>query len=273
MPYKAGKLKGELTSAELRKLIRAHNILVSIKIPKGTDRDGLIKLIEKNGYKIDHKNQKIVDKKTTRPRRPVITLEKAKELTKPKPVSEEEKKKRQQDQQKRKGEKAFLKQAIPKPPAPSKPAKGIKVGKPPPKKDDKAPLQEKYITIKEIPNDTDKERKEIKYLGEKIKILILIFKKEKKKEVYLALFKNNNIKKKGYGRYILCQLIEYLIKKKLVKKSNKFTLFPEDLKDEGGSQSKLENMYKQMGFNKGHQDEWGQSVGSFLKWCKTYKVK
>ena len=39
MPYKSGKLKGELTGAELRKLIRAHNILSKITIPKGTDRD------------------------------------------------------------------------------------------------------------------------------------------------------------------------------------------------------------------------------------------
>ena len=131
MPYKAGKLKGQLTGAELRKLIRAHNILVSIKIPKGTDRDGLIKLINMYGYKIDHEKKEIIAGK--RPRKPNITLDHAEILTKPKPLTEEQKKKRQQAQQKRKGEKAFLKQAIPKPPAPSKPAKKIKIGKPPPK--------------------------------------------------------------------------------------------------------------------------------------------
>ena len=53
--------KGELTGAELRKLIKAHNILVSIKIPKGTDREGLIKLIEDKGYKVDHKKKAIID--------------------------------------------------------------------------------------------------------------------------------------------------------------------------------------------------------------------
>ena len=74
--------KGELTSAEIRKLIRGHNILVSIKIPKGTDRQGLIKLIESKGYKIDHKKKAIIDSKKDRPRRPKVTLEKAKELTK-----------------------------------------------------------------------------------------------------------------------------------------------------------------------------------------------
>tara|TARA_R110000803_G_scaffold102513_1_gene170601 strand:+ start:880 stop:1548 length:669 start_codon:yes stop_codon:yes gene_type:complete len=145
MPPKKLKVPdGEMNATELRKLIRAHNILVSIKIPKGTDRDGLIALIQGKGYKVDHKNKKIVDAKKDRPRRPVVTLEKAKELTKPKPVSEEEKKKRQQARQKKKGEKAFLKVAIPKaPPVSKKPSKVIKVGKPPPMKE--APKKDTYM--------------------------------------------------------------------------------------------------------------------------------
>lgn len=135
MPPKIKVPDGEMTSTELRKLIRAHNILVSIKIPKGTDRDGLIALIQSKGYKVDHKKKAIIDSKADRPRRPQVTLEKANILTKPKPVSEEEKKKRQQARQKKKGEKAFLKVAIPKaPPVSKKPSKVIKVGKPPPKK-------------------------------------------------------------------------------------------------------------------------------------------
>tara|TARA_R110000824_G_scaffold22702_7_gene82722 strand:- start:1212 stop:2228 length:1017 start_codon:yes stop_codon:yes gene_type:complete len=135
MPPKIKVPDGELTSTELRKLIRGHNILVSIKIPKGTDRDGLIALIKSKGYKVDHKKKAIIDSKADRPRRPQVTLEKAKELTKPKPVSEAEKKKRQQARQKKKGEKAFLKVAIPKaPPVSKKPSKVIKVGKPPPMK-------------------------------------------------------------------------------------------------------------------------------------------
>tara|TARA_R110002167_G_scaffold125833_2_gene306303 strand:+ start:13757 stop:14761 length:1005 start_codon:yes stop_codon:yes gene_type:complete len=135
MPPKIKVPDGELTSTELRKLIRGHNILVTIKIPKGTDRDGLIALIKSKGYKVDHKKKAIIDSKADRPRRPQVTLEKAKELTKPKPVSEEEKKKRQQARQKKKGEKAFLKVAIPKaPPVSKKPSKVIKVGKPPPMK-------------------------------------------------------------------------------------------------------------------------------------------
>ena len=59
MPYKSGDLKGELTTAEIRRLIREHNKLYVIKVPPKTDRDGLIKLIEKNGYRVDHKNQRL----------------------------------------------------------------------------------------------------------------------------------------------------------------------------------------------------------------------
>jgi hypothetical protein len=90
-------------------------------------------LIEGKGYKVDHKKKAILDAKKDRPRRPKVTLDKAKELTKPKPLTEEQKKKRQQAKQKKAGEKAFLKTVIPKPPPVSKPSKGVKVGKPPPK--------------------------------------------------------------------------------------------------------------------------------------------
>lgn len=56
----------QLTSAELRRLIKAHNKLVSINIPVGTKKEGLIKLIEDNGYKVDHENKKIVPNNATR---------------------------------------------------------------------------------------------------------------------------------------------------------------------------------------------------------------
>ena len=50
---------GEMTAPELRKLIRAHNILSKIVIPKGTDRQGLIKLIEGKNYIVDHEKKVI----------------------------------------------------------------------------------------------------------------------------------------------------------------------------------------------------------------------
>ena len=65
MPYLKGKLKGELTNAELRRLVSAHNKLNKIIIPKGSNRDDIIKLIKDKGYTIDHKNQKIISKTDT----------------------------------------------------------------------------------------------------------------------------------------------------------------------------------------------------------------
>lgn len=45
---------GELTTPEIRKLIRAHNILSAIKIPKGAKRKDIIDLLKNKGYMIDH---------------------------------------------------------------------------------------------------------------------------------------------------------------------------------------------------------------------------
>ena len=52
--------EGELKAPEIRRLIKKHNELMSIKIPKGTDRDGLLKLVKDNGFKVDHKAKKLV---------------------------------------------------------------------------------------------------------------------------------------------------------------------------------------------------------------------
>lgn len=59
MPYKTGKLKGQLTSAELRKLIKAHNKLYTIKVPSGATQPQIVKLINDNGYNVNHKKQSL----------------------------------------------------------------------------------------------------------------------------------------------------------------------------------------------------------------------
>jgi len=89
MPYKTGKMKGELTTPEIRKLIKAHNILVSIKIPKGAKREDIIALVEKNGYKVDHEKQALVPRVEMQ-RKKTIGLKKAEKVL-PKPKSAEEK--------------------------------------------------------------------------------------------------------------------------------------------------------------------------------------
>ena len=114
MPPKKTTPAGELTAPELRKLIRAHNILSKITIPKGTDREGLIKLIEGKNYKIDHKN-KVIKPQVKRGKQ--ISLKQAEELTKPKPVSEEVKKaraekKKEKEEEKKKEIKIAKKEAV-----------------------------------------------------------------------------------------------------------------------------------------------------------------
>lgn len=114
MPPKKTIPAGELTAPELRKLIRAHNILSKITIPKGTDREGLIKLIEGKNYMIDHKN-KVIKPQVKRGKQ--ITLKQAEELTKPKPVSEAVKKaraekKKEQEEEKKKEIKIAKKEAV-----------------------------------------------------------------------------------------------------------------------------------------------------------------
>ena len=88
MVYKAGKLKGELTTSEIRKLIRAHNVLVSIKIPKGASRDDIIAVLKKNKYKVDHEGGALVPLVEMK-RRNKITMTKANEVL-PKPKTKEE---------------------------------------------------------------------------------------------------------------------------------------------------------------------------------------
>ncbi len=103
-----------LTSTELRKLVRAHNKLSKIVIPKGSSRDDIIKLIEKAGYKVDHE-RKAIKPKVQRGKQ--ITLSQAEELTKPKPKTELQKQKAQEkkaekEAMKKKQEREIRKKAV-----------------------------------------------------------------------------------------------------------------------------------------------------------------
>ena len=74
MPVKTGTNKGLLTTAEIRRLISAHNKLSKIVVPKGTDREGLEKLIKSNGYKINHKEQRLDPSALNRPPQKTVTM-------------------------------------------------------------------------------------------------------------------------------------------------------------------------------------------------------
>jgi len=101
MPYKTGKLKGELLVSEIRKLVRLHNKLSKIKIPPRSSRDDIIKIVESNGYKVDHKNQKLTatrmnkdltlkEAQETFPVKKRVKKEPPKPAEKPKPKKEDE---------------------------------------------------------------------------------------------------------------------------------------------------------------------------------------
>lgn len=151
MPYKTGKMKGELTTAEIRKLIRGHNILTSIKIPKGATRDEIIKMVEQKGYMINHEKKSLDPKGGIRKGQPRVKLEKAKELTKPKPKTELQKQKAaeskaEKEEKKKKEERAIRKKAVEEEKKRVKPKpkpKGVSIGvgtddkpKPKPKKEE-----------------------------------------------------------------------------------------------------------------------------------------
>ena len=124
MPYKSGEFKGELTTAEIRKLIRGHNKLVNIKVPPGLNRNGLIAFLKRKNFDIDHKNQRLVDKAPARGKS--ISLDTAKSITKIKPKTELQKqktqeKKEEKEAKKKKEVRAIKKQAIEEEKARSKP--------------------------------------------------------------------------------------------------------------------------------------------------------
>ena len=82
MPYKTGELKGELTTPEIRKLIKAHNVLMSIKIPKGATRNDILKILDDKGYMVNHV-RKSIQRRYKNERKPNVTLDQAEKITKP----------------------------------------------------------------------------------------------------------------------------------------------------------------------------------------------
>ncbi len=62
-----------LSLNELRRMVKKHNELMSIIIPPKTNREGLIKLIEKNGFTVDHDKKKIIPKVQMK-RKPTVPL-------------------------------------------------------------------------------------------------------------------------------------------------------------------------------------------------------
>tara|TARA_R100000541_G_scaffold54052_1_gene62413 strand:- start:1134 stop:2156 length:1023 start_codon:yes stop_codon:yes gene_type:complete len=166
MVYKSGKLKGELTTPEIRKLISAHNKLTDIKIKKGATRDDIIKLLKNNGWSVDHEKQSLIP--LDRPRKKIITLKEADTITKPKPKTELQKqklkeKKEEKEVEKKKEVREIKKKAIeeqkaiPKPKPKSKPKEEPKPKPKPVKKQTFNLKNNKVISGKSPPKPKPKE--------------------------------------------------------------------------------------------------------------------
>ena len=82
MVYSKGKMKGQLTTAEIRKLISAHNKLSKITIPPKSKRDDILKILKDNGFSVNHERQRLEQVKV---QKKDVDLEQAKEITKRKP--------------------------------------------------------------------------------------------------------------------------------------------------------------------------------------------
>ena len=68
----------KLSAAQIRKIIKAHNIEATVKIPAGLKKAELEKFVESKGFKINH-DEKSISKGGKK-----ITLEQAEKLTTPK---------------------------------------------------------------------------------------------------------------------------------------------------------------------------------------------
>lgn len=165
MPYKTGKLKGQLTSAELRKLIKAHNKLYTIKVPKGSTQPQIVKLINDNGYNVNHKKQSLFLSMKTLPKK--ITMDDVPKKVEPTAL---QKQKRQEAKEIRlKKQKQEIRQAkigaVKKfqkanPPQPKQKPIPVPKAKPEPKSEPK-PKQEPIVKKKPISDKPKPKRKQL----------------------------------------------------------------------------------------------------------------
>ena len=93
MRYTTGKMKGELKTPEIRKLIKTHNKMVSINIPKGAKREDIMKIVTKAGYMVDHEKGELRPVSKGKVKKLPVVTQKSVQKTLPKPKTAEEKKK------------------------------------------------------------------------------------------------------------------------------------------------------------------------------------
>lgn len=146
----------ELTTAEIRKLIKAHNVLMSIKIPPKSSRQQILKILDDKGYMVNHV-RKSIQRRYKNERKPNVTLAQADKILK-KPEKTVLQKKKADETKAKKAEakakelKLAKKEAVKefkqkKAEATKKPAVKKPVKKPMKKEDDVRPAKTPYPTI------------------------------------------------------------------------------------------------------------------------------
>ena len=154
----------ELTTPQIRKLVKAHNVLSSIKIPPKSTREQIITLIKNRGYEVDHIGKKLKPK--SRPRLREITLNDADRILKKpektalqkqkadesKAMKAEVQKKKERELKKEAVKKAMIKKPVVKKPIVKKPIVKKPIVKKPKKKEDDVRPKEKVGKPKFDPN-------------------------------------------------------------------------------------------------------------------------
>ena len=176
----------KLTSAQIRKIIKAHNIEATVKIPAGLKRDELEKFVESKGFKINH-DEKFISKGGKK-----ITLEQAEKVTAPKQKTALQKQKAVERKEEKavaqkKKERELKKEAVKKATKDLVPKTSVpkKVGsKPVPKKEEpKKPPRTVKKDGKKFVQFTEKEKKIAKEIQERKKKKEAEAKKPKRKQL------------------------------------------------------------------------------------------
>jgi len=103
-----------LSKTELRKLIRAHNVVSKITIPRGATAEDMVKLLEEKNYEVDHEN-KVIKRKVSRGKQ--IKLKDTDKILTPKQKTALQKqkaseKKAEKEMEKKKKEREIKKKAL-----------------------------------------------------------------------------------------------------------------------------------------------------------------
>lgn len=166
----------KLTSAQIRKIIKAHNIEATVKIPAGLKQAELEKFVESQGFKINH-DEKSISKGGKK-----ITLEQAEKLTAPKQKTALQKQKAQEKKEEKavaqkKKERELKKEAVKKATKDMVPKTSV------PKKVGSKPVPKKEEPKKEEPKKGKKKGDKVKFTEQAKEVQKKIVERKKKKEL------------------------------------------------------------------------------------------